>query len=102
MTDSALVRFKHGNSSVAQVGDSARENAMPDCWQTILAGAPHEVELPADRSRPAVPSKRAAVVVTTLPSGVAARIVAIGDQRDCPTFVTLLAAFFGLLQRSTG
>jgi hypothetical protein len=101
MTDSALVRFKHGNSA-AQVGDSAREHAMLDYWRTILAGAPREVELHADRSRPAVPSKPAAVVVTTLPSGVAARIVAIGAQRDCPPFVTLLAAFFVLLHRSTG
>ncbi|HEY3570041.1 MAG TPA: amino acid adenylation domain-containing protein, partial [Thermoanaerobaculia bacterium] len=73
-----------------------------DFWRESLAGAPPEIDLPADRPRPPVQTFAGAVVRERLDAGTAAALAMLGRERSATLFVVLLAAFQALLHRLTG
>jgi amino acid adenylation domain-containing protein/FkbM family methyltransferase len=71
-------------------------------WREELAGAPEVLELPTDRPRPEVRSPRGGKVSFLLDAPLSAALVAVGRQESVTLFMTLLAGFFALLERSSG
>jgi amino acid adenylation domain-containing protein len=71
-------------------------------WSHRLAGLPAAMELPADRSRPAVRSFRGAVERTAVTPALEAPLAALGHRVEATFSMTLLAAFQTLLHRLTG
>jgi len=76
--------------------------AQLDWWRRHLEGAPPEVELPTDRPRPRVPSRRGGLVEGLLPSAFAGAIEGEARRRGVTPFMFLLAAFQSLLGRISG
>jgi amino acid adenylation domain-containing protein len=70
-------------------------------WKAELAGAPHLIELPRDRPRPARQSFRGAVQHFTFPPGLGAGLEALGQAEGATLFMTVLAGFLSLLHRYT-
>ncbi|MCY1015586.1 non-ribosomal peptide synthetase [Pyxidicoccus sp. MSG2] len=68
-------------------------------WRQQLAGAPHALEMPTDKPRPAVPVYRGAQVSVVLPAEVSSRLKALSQQEGATPFMVLLAAFQVLLSR---
>ena len=72
-----------------------------DYWRHQLAGvAP--LDLPTDRSRPAVQTKNGAVQWFTVPDDVTQRLREVGQRRDGTLFMTLAAACQVLFHRWSG
>jgi amino acid adenylation domain-containing protein/non-ribosomal peptide synthase protein (TIGR01720 family) len=71
-------------------------------WRERLAGAPQVLDLPADRTRPAVLSSRGGSVPLFLSGELTARLKALTQRQGTTLFMALLAAFNGLLCRYTG
>ncbi|MEE8523271.1 MAG: non-ribosomal peptide synthase/polyketide synthase [Thermoanaerobaculia bacterium] len=71
-------------------------------WRRQLAGSPALLELPTDRSRPAVRGLRGATATTALPTQLLDQLRALSRRRGVTLFITLLAAFQALLSRLTG
>jgi amino acid adenylation domain-containing protein len=71
-------------------------------WRQRLADPPEPMELPYDRSRPARQTFRGDQVVLDLPSGLGERLREFGRAQGVTTFMTMLAAFYVLLQRYSG
>ena len=71
-------------------------------WKHELAGAPWQLELPADRPRPAVPGHRGAIHSFDLPEVLRKKLAAIVRQEDATLFLGLLATFHALVSRYTG
>jgi acyl-CoA synthetase (AMP-forming)/AMP-acid ligase II/NAD(P)-dependent dehydrogenase (short-subunit alcohol dehydrogenase family) len=71
-------------------------------WKQQLAGPPANLDLPADHPRPAVQSFRGAVHRVLLPATVADGALAFCRREEATLFMTLLAAFQGLLYAWTG
>jgi amino acid adenylation domain-containing protein len=71
-------------------------------WRATLAGAPHALELPTDRPRPAQRSLRGAVVAWVLPPRLTASLASLGRSSAASLFAVLCAAFGALLARYTG
>lgn len=78
------------------------EDAGLTYWREQLAGIPEELLLPADRSRPAVPSFEADAYEVTLGPDALARLKDVGRSTKATLFMTLLASFGALLSRYTG
>ncbi len=72
-----------------------------DYWKTKLAGAPPTLELPTDRSRPAIQQFHGAKQVCHLPQSLTERLKQISLDERVTLFMTLLAAFKVLLWRYT-
>ncbi len=70
-----------------------------DHWRQALAGAPHLLELPTDRPRPAVPTGRGGALAVALPPEVSAQLAAFSRAEDATPFMSLLAGFGLLLGR---
>ncbi|MCP4661373.1 MAG: non-ribosomal peptide synthetase, partial [bacterium] len=70
-------------------------------WREQLAGLP-VLELPCDRSRPAIQSFRGAVESFQLPAALHQRLEKLSRECGATLFMTLLAAFHALLGRYTG
>ncbi len=68
-------------------------------WRDALAGAPAEIELPADRPRPPVQSFRGSRAVETI---AAAPLAGLGRGQGATPFVAVLAGFQAFLHRVTG
>ncbi|MEO3871997.1 amino acid adenylation domain-containing protein [Nonomuraea sp. B12E4] len=68
-------------------------------WRQALRGLPDELELPADRRRPAVASYRGGTVTFTLGPEVRARIAEVAQESGCTTFMVLQAGIAALLSR---
>ncbi|MGI5392237.1 amino acid adenylation domain-containing protein [Streptomyces sp. CA-251251] len=68
-------------------------------WQRALAGLPEELELPADRSRPAVPTFRGATVELDIPAGLHAAARSLAAERNVTVFMVVQAALAALLSR---
>jgi amino acid adenylation domain-containing protein len=72
-----------------------------DVWRRRLAGAA-VLELPTDRPRLAVPSRRGAQRPLELPPGLARGLQALARQRETTLFMVLLAGFQAVLSRHSG
>ena len=71
-------------------------------WRRALAGAPPLLELPTDRTRPAVQTHRGAVVTGALQGEAADEVRALGRKEGATLFMTLLAAWSVVLGRQSG
>jgi amino acid adenylation domain-containing protein/non-ribosomal peptide synthase protein (TIGR01720 family) len=71
-------------------------------WKKQLEGTPGLLELPTDRSRPAVVSSRGAVYRTSLLTELLTGLNELSQREEVTLFMTLLAAFKTLLYRYTG
>lgn len=79
-----------------------RLEALLDYWRRRLDGCPPVLELPADRTRPAVASFRGAHQSVTLSGKLSNAIKALSHRERATPFMTLLAALQTLLYRYTG
>ncbi|MBP0455873.1 AMP-binding protein, partial [Kitasatospora sp. RG8] len=68
-------------------------------WRAVLAGAPEELELPADHPRPAVASHRAHQVALDLPADLHAKLLGVAREHGATLFMTLQAALAVTLSR---
>ncbi|AFE10581.1 Long-chain-fatty-acid--CoA ligase [Corallococcus coralloides DSM 2259] len=73
-----------------------------DFWKQQLADAPHVLELPTDRPRPAVQQFNGTSFRFTLPSALRQALEALGRQEGATLFMTLLTGFQLLLSRYSG
>jgi amino acid adenylation domain-containing protein len=71
-------------------------------WRATLLGAPAEIELPADRPRPAVATHAGARHVASLPGELLQRLDALAAEQGATLFMVLTAAVQVLLARYTG
>jgi amino acid adenylation domain-containing protein len=81
-------------------GDEGRR--LWDYWRQRLAGELADLDLPADRPRPAVQTHRGGSVALRLGPGLLARLETLGRQSGASLYTILLAAFQALLHRYTG
>jgi amino acid adenylation domain-containing protein len=68
-------------------------------WREVLAGAPQELALPADRPRPAVASHRGGMVPLVIAAGLHARLAALARARGVTLFMVLAAGVAVLLAK---
>jgi amino acid adenylation domain-containing protein len=71
-------------------------------WRGRLAGAPELLELPTDRSRPAVQTYRGATVPVELSPALLERLQALARSEGATLYMTLLSAFQVLLSKYAG
>jgi amino acid adenylation domain-containing protein len=71
-------------------------------WRAQLEGATRALDLPTDRPRPAVPTRRGQRRMLRLSPELSAAIEALSRREGTTLFMTLLAAFDALLFRYTG
>jgi len=71
-------------------------------WTRQLAGAPRVLELPTDRPRPVLPSRRGGVRRTVLSTALSAEISGLCRRQGVTPFMALLAAWSLLLGRHAG
>ncbi|HET9789164.1 MAG TPA: condensation domain-containing protein, partial [Pyrinomonadaceae bacterium] len=71
-------------------------------WSKQLDGIPAVIELPTDRPRPPTQTFRGARQTTVLPATLSRQLEELSRNQEVTLFMTLLAAFQVLLQRSTG
>ncbi len=68
-------------------------------WTAALAGLPEQIELPADRPRPAVASHRGGRVALTIDAGLHRGLAALARGCGASLFMVLQAGLAGLLSR---
>jgi aspartate racemase len=73
-----------------------------DYWRKELSGALPVLQLHTDRTRPAVQTFRGAMQSFRLPQNLSDELRRAGRGESATVFMTLLAAFVGLLYRYTG
>ena len=73
-----------------------------DYWRKQLEGTPALLELPTDRSRPAVQRFRGALMPGELPRSLSVALRELSRREGATLFMTLLASFQTLLHRYTG
>jgi non-ribosomal peptide synthetase component F len=73
-----------------------------DYWKRRLNGNISEINLPADRPRPATQTFRGDYLPFTLSAPLTKALADLGRREGAPMFMTLLAAFKTLLHRYTG
>ncbi|RKG96734.1 non-ribosomal peptide synthetase, partial [Corallococcus sp. CA047B] len=71
-------------------------------WKRQLGGAPHALELPTDRPRPAVQTFRGSSCSVTMPLSLRDALWALSREEGATPFMTLLAAWQVLLSRYSG
>jgi amino acid adenylation domain-containing protein len=71
-------------------------------WKRQLAGAPSEIELPTDRTRPAVQTYRGAHEARILSPALTRALKDLSRRQGVTLFMTLLATWQTLLSRYTG
>ncbi|TCP57971.1 amino acid adenylation domain-containing protein [Tumebacillus sp. BK434] len=80
---------------------SAEGERMKAFWQQQLSGPLPVLDLPADRTRPAVLSERGAALPFVLPEELTGRLKALAKESGATLYAVLLAAFQALLHRYT-
>ncbi|MDO1486796.1 amino acid adenylation domain-containing protein, partial [Rhodococcus rhodochrous] len=73
-----------------------------DFWRETLAGAPEQLDLPADRVRPQVASNRGANFSAEIPADLHAALAAAAREHDVTMFMVVHAALAVLLARLSG
>ena len=73
-----------------------------DYWQSALADAPQELNLPTDRPRPAIASERGALHLSTLPAELVEQLTSVGRSHNATLFMVLHSALAVLLARLSG
>nr|ARU08074.1 MlcL [uncultured bacterium] len=68
-------------------------------WKTTLDGLPAQLDLPADRPRPAAPSHRGGTVEFDVPAELHGALVALARQHNASVFMVVRAAVAALLNR---
>ncbi|MEU3412796.1 non-ribosomal peptide synthase/polyketide synthase [Streptomyces sp. NPDC006658] len=68
-------------------------------WRSVLSGAPEELELPADRPRPARPTGTGAAVPLDIPAHLHRRLAELGEAEGATVFMVLHTALAALLTR---
>ncbi|WP_457027864.1 amino acid adenylation domain-containing protein [Kitasatospora sp. P5_F3] len=68
-------------------------------WRQALADLPEEIALPADRSRPALPTNQGQVTTARLGEGLHRRLLAFARENNATLFMVMQAALAGLLTR---
>ncbi|MFE3446653.1 non-ribosomal peptide synthase/polyketide synthase [Nocardia sp. NPDC059180] len=86
---------------------SATDPAAPlgrqlDFWATALSGAPDLLELPADRTRPAIASGRGATHRFEIPADLYAAVSEVARAQHVSVFMVVHTAFAMLLSRLSG
>ncbi|MBF6352929.1 non-ribosomal peptide synthase/polyketide synthase [Nocardia flavorosea] len=71
-------------------------------WSTELAGIPEQLDLPADRPRPAVASARGATFTFEIDEALHAELMELARTRGATFFMVVHAAFAVLLSRLSG
>ncbi|WP_157108381.1 non-ribosomal peptide synthetase, partial [Aldersonia kunmingensis] len=71
-------------------------------WSTQLAGVPDQLDLPSDRPRPAVASRRGATVKFEVPAAMHAGLVEVAHAHGATPFMVVHAALAVLLARLSG
>ena len=71
-------------------------------WKELLTGAPAVLELPADRPRPAEPSRRGGRTSVLIPEGLRERLETAARRLGLTPFMIHLSAFLVLLARYSG
>ncbi|WP_181725336.1 non-ribosomal peptide synthetase, partial [Nocardia gipuzkoensis] len=71
-------------------------------WRSGLAGLPEQLELPADRARPAVASHRGATLAFEVDARVHAGLVRVAHANNATLFMVVHAALAVLLARLSG
>ncbi|SDJ34612.1 amino acid adenylation domain-containing protein, partial [Rhodococcus triatomae] len=79
----------------------SRSSRQIDYWRTALADLPDSIDLPSDRPRPAVASKRGATFSVEIPAEVHASMQSLARGRGASTFMVAHAALSVLLSRLT-
>ncbi|MEV4318155.1 amino acid adenylation domain-containing protein [Actinocrispum sp. NPDC049592] len=73
--------------------------AQAEFWRTALAGLPEELDLPADRSRPAVASHTGGSVPVRIDPALHERLRDLANTNQVSLFMVLQAGFAALLTR---
>ncbi|MGW2186189.1 amino acid adenylation domain-containing protein [Streptomyces sp. NPDC001719] len=68
-------------------------------WKEALAGLPEELELPADRERPQVPSRRGGGLAVEVDAAVHRDLLRLADDSGASLFMVLQSALAALLTR---
>ncbi|SBT41192.1 non-ribosomal peptide synthetase [Micromonospora narathiwatensis] len=87
----------------AVLGDEADPGSLVSrqtgYWAQTLAGLPEQLELPVDRPRPAVSSRRGGSVTFEVPADLHARLAGLARERQASLFMVAQAALGALLTR---
>ncbi|HEY0512098.1 MAG TPA: amino acid adenylation domain-containing protein, partial [Thermoanaerobaculia bacterium] len=71
-------------------------------WRRRLAGVPPVLELPADRLRPATPTRRTGRLLAAFGADLAGELARLAHRHEASLFMVLLAGLQALLGRVTG
>ncbi|MCI0392288.1 MAG: amino acid adenylation domain-containing protein [Acidobacteria bacterium] len=96
--------IQYADYAVWQKGQAQQEvlSNQLDYWKRRLNGNISEINLPADRPRPATQTFRGDYLPFTLSAPLTKALADLGRREGAPLFMTLLAAFKTLLHRYTG
>ena len=85
-----------------QLLDSSKGEQLQEYWKQQLAGELPVLNLPTDKSRPAVQTDHGASCQFVIPTRLTDQLVAMGQSQGATLYTTLLALFQILLHRYTG
>ncbi|GAA1964512.1 amino acid adenylation domain-containing protein [Catenulispora subtropica] len=94
--------LRHSDYAAWQRGRSARAAGQLTRRREELAGAPHTLELPADRPRPPERRHRGRTLPLDVDDALTERIRALARDAGATEFMVLLAAFAAALTRFSG
>lgn len=93
-------RALEADAAAAAADGSSSQDPLLDAWLEALAGAPAELELPADGRRPDTAAQPAALLEFEIPADVAQKVTAVAARQSASGFHGWLAGLAGYLQRT--